>query len=423
MSRRSLIAVVVVVLIAALGAVGRWYEVHHAAPEALSSNLAVRVTSGNDRGPGTLREALYIVATAPTAAAIVLEVPRVTLQTPLPPLVNARGIHISTQGRTTEIDARALPSGPVLDVAAANAMIEGLLIRGCPGTAILLRARRFRLSATTVHSCDVGVDVAENATDVLLERNRFVEDRVGIRFAASVTNSAVVGNAFQASRDAGLWAVRSEADNGAAPISVHDNHFRQDHTGMVSGNVALLIERNDLTGEQEAAIHLVGPGAVIRGNTVTGGAAAPATGAGPSGQDMGIVAENTRGLIIESNEIDGVGAYGILMRNSANALIRANRMHSCAFGMAFVLGNASSPSTAVDNTIIEPRFNGIDVIGDSPILRHNQVVQPHNLALHVENYQPPDGALVRATPFLEGNSFSLSEATVAARQPSQHPTQ
>jgi hypothetical protein len=91
--------------------------------------------------------------------------------------------------------------------------------------------------------------------------------------------------------------------------------------------------------------------------------------------------------------------------------------------MAFVLGDTTAPSTAVDNTIIEPRFNGIDVIGDSPILRHNQVVQPHNLALHVENYQPPGGALVRAAPFLEGNSFSSNETTVAARQPSARPTQ
>ncbi|HTV52686.1 MAG TPA: right-handed parallel beta-helix repeat-containing protein [Steroidobacteraceae bacterium] len=408
MARRSLIAVVVVVLLAALGVLGRWYEQQHAARESLSSNVAVHVTSGNDRGPGTLREALFIVATAPAAASIVLDVAKVSLESPLPPLVNGRGIHISARAAGTELDAHALGSGAVLDVAAPNATIEGLLIRGCPGAGILLRAARFRLQGTTIQSCDVGVEVAENASDVLLEHNRFSEDRVGVRFASSIADSSVSGNTFHASRDAGLWAVRSEPDTGSVAINVHDNRFQQDHTGIVTGNVSLIIERNELSGAQEAALHLVGPGAVIRNNTIVGGAG------------MGIIAENTRGTVIEGNEIDGVSAYAILLRNSANALIRANRIQSCAYGMAFVLGNAGSPSTAVDNIVLEPRFNGIDVIGDSPILRHNQVVQPHALALHVEDYQAPDGHTVHAAPFLEGNSFSAA-ATVARRAPSAEP--
>jgi parallel beta-helix repeat protein len=123
---------------------------------------------------------------------------------------------------------------------------------------------------------------------------------------------------------------------------------------------------------------------------------------------MGIVAENARGAVIDDNELEGLGAYGVMVRGSGNTLVRANRLHNCGYGLAFVLGDARSASTAVENTIIEPKFNGIDVIGDSPILRRNQVLRPHAYALHVEDFQPPGGQKVRAQPFLDNNNFGNS---------------
>src|ERR1700691_6649360 len=106
---------------------------------------------------------------------------------------------------------------------------------------------------------------------------------------------------------------------------------------------------------------------------------------------MGVVAENARGAIIDLNEIDGFAAYGIMARGSADTLLRNNRVHNCGYGIAFVLGDANAPSTAVENIIIEPKFNGIDVVGDSPILRKNQVSRAHALALHEIGLQPSGG--------------------------------
>src|SRR5205085_953439 len=175
----------------------------------------------------------------------------------------------------------------------------------CRAAAILLRAAHFHLQSSTIESCDVGVDVAENASNVLLEHNRFANDRVGVRFTAANRDTVVAGNSFIQDKVAGLWAVRGDAGaRGAAAITV-----------------------------------------------------------------------------------------------------RANRVHNCGYGIAFVLGDPAHPSTAVDNTIIEPKFNGIDVIGDSPILRHNQVLQPHLFALHVVDFRQPGAQNVRSQPLLEGNNF------------------
>ena len=295
--------------------------------------------------------------------------PKINLETALPALVNGHGVRLVAQPPGAQIDAQALNAGPVLDISGPNTSIEGITISNCPGAAILVRAVRFRLSASTIDSCDVGVEVAENASDTLLERNHFVKDRLGVRFAASGHNSAVANNEFAENKDAGLWAVRSAPDSHDDAIGIHDNKFTEDGIGIVAGNIPVLVERNDFINAHEVGVHVVGAGAVIRGNRINGGAS------------MGIVVENARGAIIDNNELEGIAAYGVMVRGSANTLVQGNRLHNCGYGLAFVLGDAHGASTAVDNTIIEPKFNGIDVIGDSPILRRNQVLRAHALRI------------------------------------------
>jgi Right handed beta helix region len=407
--RRSIVAIGVFVLLGVLAALGRWYETHQSKPQrAAEKTVLVHVTNGGDRGPGTLREALFIVAAATGPTSISIEVPNISLETALPAFVNGNGVSLVGQASGAQIDAKALNSGPVLDISGPNTSIEGITIKNCPAAAILVRAVRFRFSLSTIDSCDVGVEVAENASDTLLERNHFLKNRLGVRFGASGHNSAVASNEFTGDKDAGLWAVRSAPDSRDDVIGIHDNKFTEDRAGIIAGNIPVVVERNDFINDHEAAVHLVGAGGVIRGNRINGGAS------------MGIVAEKARGAIIDDNELEGLTAYGVMIRGSSNTLVRANRLHNCGYGLAFVLGDAQSVSTAVDNTIIEPKFNGIDVIGDSPILRRNQVLRAHAYALHVEDFQPPNGQKVQSQPFLDNNNFGdspvrKSGATVAAQ--------
>jgi parallel beta-helix repeat protein len=411
-SRRIGVAIgVLAVLVIAAGLVW-WYQLTRAAPGPGEQEVTAIVSNGDDRGPGSLREALFVVASAKEPATISIQTQRIVLETVLPPIVTTHGVKIvvADSAAGVLIDAAALKNNAVLDVAGPNVSIEGVTIRNCSGTAILLRAERFRLTASTIQDCDVGIDIAENATEALLERNRFARNRVGVRFAAATRNSSVVKNEFSAHKDAALWAVRSTPDGGSSPITVRDNRFSDDRAGMVVGNVSVLVERNEIINAREAAVHVVGAGATIRGNRITGGAA------------MGIVAENARSIVIENNELDGLSAYGIMVRGSGNTLVRNNRMHNCGYGMAFVLGAAGeAPSTAVANTIIQPRFNGIDVVGDSPVLRQNQVLRPHARALHVEDFQPPNGAKVQSRPFLDNNQFGAPDTAVATGEPAPAP--
>jgi parallel beta-helix repeat protein len=405
---RSILAVTLLLGLGAMAAAGRWYDLQRAKRPAPSTQKSVmaHVTNAGDRGPGTLREAIFLIAGATGPTTISIEVPTIKLETALPAFVNSHEVKLVGQAAGAQIDAQALNQGPVLDIAGPNISIEGITIQNCPAIAILVRAVHFRLSSSVVQSCDVAVEVADNASDTLLEHDKFVKDRVGVRFGASGRNSVVASNEFIEDKDAGLWAVRSAPDSRDEVIGIRDNKFVENGNAIVAGNIPVMVERNDFINSHEAAIHVVGAGASLRGNRIDGGAS------------MGIVGENARGAVIEDNELEGLTAYGIMLRGSSNILIRANRLHNCGYGLAFVLGDPHNVSTAVDNTIIEPKFNGIDVIGDSPNLRRNQVLRAHAYALHVEDFQPPSGQKVTSQPFLDNNNFGLSPvngATAAAR--------
>jgi parallel beta-helix repeat protein len=401
-SRRSIISIGVFALLGVFVALGYWYQSRQVAPGEAANSAPVNVTSGSDRGPGSLREALFIAAAADGEVTISVQVPKIKLGTTLPPLANAHGIRLTAAEQGVEIDGSALQSGPVLDVAGANVAIEGFRISNCKAAGILLRAERFRLQSSTIQSCDVGVDVAVNANHVLIERNRFEKNRVGVRFGASNRNTIVVKNEFAEHSDAGIWAVRREPDRRGSAIGIRENRFTKERIGILTANVSVVIERNELLDSGEAAIQLMGGGAIARGNRISGGAA------------MGLVAENAHGAVIEDNEFDGLAAYGIMLKGSADTLVRGNRIHNSGYGLAFVLGNAGNPSSAIDNTIIEPRFNGIDVIGDSPVLRGNRVLRPRTLALKVTDYESKDRPKVSSQPFLEGNNFDAGGTVIAA---------
>jgi len=392
-----------------LGFVGlsRWYGPLRSAPVLNSARLTFKVVADGDSGPGSLREALFAADAASGPAIISVEVDHVVLETALPPIVNARGVEIVGPTAGVELDAHAVPAGAaVLDIDADNAAISRVAIRHCGGAAVLVRARRFHLTDSTIEGCEVGVEVAGNAAEVALERNHFNADRVAIRFSAASRNSQVVRNEFSGSGDAALWLVASQWNGSAdAAIGIHDNQFNGDRAGVVLGNVPALLEHNDFTAMREAAVHVVGEGAVIRNNRVLSGAAS------------GFVVENARGVLIESNDLAHLDGYGVLMRGTADGLLRLNRIHSCAYGLAFVLGVPQKPSTATDNTLIDLKYDGIDVVGDSPVLKGNQVLQARLVPLRVQDFTQPNGQIVHSQPLLDRNSFQTATTTLATQAP------
>ena len=72
--------------------------------------------------------------------------------------------------------------------------------------------------------CDVGVDIAENASGTLIERSHFLQDRIGVRFAAAGRDSAVADNEFSQDKDAGCLG---RAQRRRIPRRCHRNTRQQ----------------------------------------------------------------------------------------------------------------------------------------------------------------------------------------------------
>lgn len=410
MKARHIWIALVVLVLGAFVVLARWYAPRRVQPALSAQSLTLQVVTGADRGAGSLREALFTADAAASPANIQIRVPEITLQSALPPLVNPHGMRISVGDGAgpggVRIDAHAVnPATPVLDVDAEGTVISNLIIQGCAGTAILVRAGRFTLNGSTISSCDVGVEIATSGGRIALERNRLQMDRIGVRFTAPSPDTQLVKNEFDAN-DSGLWMVSSQTTAGSptsGTFGVHDNRFVADHTDIVVGNLPVLIEQNEFDTVREAAVHVVGADAVIRRNRISTGSAG------------GIVVENANGTIIQDNELDHLQGYAILLRGSSDALISGNRIQSCAYGMAFVLGDPRRPDTAVNNTIIDLKYDGIDIIGDSPILRSNHVLQARVMPLHVADFTPPQGPRVHSQPLLESNFLQPGAAEEAMR--------
>ncbi len=390
-------------LLAGLAALGSRHGGPHAKPAPRAGPMHTVVSSGADRGPGTLREALYKAAGAPGRATIDIRADTIELKTALPPLVNPHGIDITAGNQHTQIDAHQLGGGPVFDVDAAHSSIVGITIRNCPAAAILVRAGDFRLDSATIESCDVGIDAAENTAGIELQNNQLINDRLGVRFAAARSGMTVVGNRFDGDSGAGIWAVRGVPDPATVPaIAVRGNQFHNNRIGIVAGNLPMVIERNLFTDAQESAIHVIGAGVTVSANHVS------------RGTSMGIVAENARATVVTNNDLDHLGAYAIFVRGSSGTLIKDNRISSGGYGMAFILGDAAHPNIAVGNLIVDQRYDGIDVLGESPVLRDNRILQAKSMAIRVENFKPPDRAQVIAHPFLDGNVVTAAGAALGA---------
>jgi hypothetical protein len=398
--RRSIISVIVVLMLAGFVMLAHWYGLRHTTPMLRPAILTLNVTQGGDSGPGSLREALFAADTANSASDIVIGVNSIALESALPPIVNPHGIQIEALPAGVEIDAHAVGQAtPVFDINAEHASITGVKIRHCPGSAVLVRAAQFRLSASSIDGCDVAVEIAGNAGDLAIERNRFLNNHIGVRFSTSSRDTVIVKNEFDGNSTAGIWLVASQPHSGAEPISVHVNQFRNGPTGVVLGNIAAVLEHNEFDSMREAAVHVVGADAIVRENHISNGAAA------------GIVVEDARGGVIQGNHLEHLEGYGILLRGSSDVLVRANRIQSCGYGLGFVLGDPHRPNTATDNALLDLKYNGIDVVGESPILRHNQVLQARAMPLHVQDFQAPNGQTTRAQPLLDKNSFQLPSAS------------
>ncbi len=366
-------------------------------PAAAEDRVAdeIVVTSAEDRGEGSLREAIFAADTVRGRVRIVVRAPVIRLKSPLPPLVNPDGISLEAGSQGVQLDLALVTSAPAIEVLGANSQIVGIAMVNAPGAAIRVAAPDFRLAAARITGCADGVRVNAGAARVSIVNTHFEDNGVAIRLEAVEPGMAVRENRFSGNRDAAIWAVLAGATpEPTAGVAITGNQFDSDRLSIVAGNAPVRIERNEFTRIRESAIVMLGSGIVVRGNQVR------------DGVGSGIVAHGAPRSLIEGNELSGNRSLAMLVRGSGGSTVRANRIYGNGYGMAFVLGDGADPVMVSDNAVLSQRYDGIIVIGDSPVIRGNRTLHNGQAGVRVLDLSSRNAATILATPYLEANTMA-----------------
>jgi parallel beta-helix repeat protein len=376
-----------------LAAAAPWLE--RLRPLSIGERAAsdVHVTSGEDRGIGSLREAIFMADRADRRVRILIQVPLITLGDPLPPIINPKGVSIEARAGNARLDATNVGAGAVLDVSAPDTVISGVEVYGAREQAILLRNGGARLTNVILRKSQTGIYVVEGVADLTVSQSLFDGNAVGIHVDSHTDGVRVVDNRFQRHLNAAIWSVAPpRPDLGtSAPISIVGNRFERDRASVVLINAAARLERNTFVGARTAAMLLDGAAAVIRSNHIR------------SGLGFGISAESLDHSVISDNEIDHNCAGGILVRNSQNTHLLSNRLYTNGYGIVMVLGAVRSPNTVADNLIVRQVEDGLYIIGASPRIQRNRLMQNRRAGLRLSSLLAVGTPAVGSEPFVEAN--------------------
>lgn len=360
-------------------------------PPELRAGTTLVVISGRDSGGGTLREAIATAARHEGAVRIVINPARITLLSPLPPLVNAAGVVLDARGSHCEIDAGAVGDFPALQVMSPRSTIAGLQVRNARGSAILVRAAGVTLREVTVRDSADGI-VLSGARGAVVERSLFERNTNGVRIDGTSPGAVVRGCTFRLHDGAGVWAVHGTSVP-ASGLRIENNSFRNDRASLVLVNLGAVVTRNDIRGAVENGMHLMQTRSVVRSNRVLGG------------EGNGITADRADNLLLERNEVDRNGGVGILVRSCRNATVQRNLVYGNAYGIASVFGDGGTANVIAENVIMTQRIDGVYLIGSSPLLRANRILQNGSAAARVLDFVPWSGARIRSDPRFDANTI------------------
>lgn len=375
-------------------------------PPERKAYSAFIVTSQADGGIGSLREALLDANRAPGRARIECRTDRITLETPLPPLINPYGLVIDARPGSCIINARGVDTVAVLEVHSPHSIIAGLTVTGASGAAVLVRSNAVHLDDLLLRQNDTGVLIAEGTSKLVIENSEFVANRLGISLSGNTAGLAITDNRFRAHETAALWAVAAKPPPATATVEVHiaNNQFMDDMLSAVFINVPVRIEKNQFTRIETAAVYATGPGIVIQGNRMT------------QGTMFGIYADAVSNAVIEHNEVDANGAGGILIRYSESSTLRDNRLYRNRYGIIILFGDHSAPNLVLDNLVFSQSADAIYILGSSPVVQANRVRDSGQAALRIVDLIAQNGDDHRAEPVIKQNTFEKNTIDTPVRE-------
>jgi hypothetical protein len=365
-----------------------WLERHrHSLTTGGAAGPEFLVTSPFDRGPGSLRSALFAALRSDGPSIVVIRPETLVVQNPLPPLAGIRQVTVRSEHNRAEIDASALAGVPLFDVRAQSATFDNIAIRGAEVAGIrAVGEGELTLSRVRISESAVGVGIGGDVR-VTLTAGELTGNRIGVELLGG-GRASIADTFFKDQRDAGVWMVRALS---AEPSEAHvtDSTFEGGRYGLVLGNADTRVTGGAIRGFSADGIIALGGRLEVSGVRMS------------DARGSGIRATGAESVVIEHNEIHDVRGLGILLQAAAYALVDDNQLYRNGYGIA-TLTSAPAAVKLSNNLLIAQDIDGVVVLGDSPLVMGNRALRNGFAGIRIFNLSAP-GLYSKAAPLLVDN--------------------
>ena len=355
----------------------------------------IDVTSRSDRGPGSLRAALFTAMKAPHPVTISLGVDVIDIEVPLPPIAAAGTTIIGTADGPTLLrrSAANTSNSGLLQLAADGIGIHHVAIDagGAPG--ITVRADRARLDTISITNSSAAID-GYDSRELVIQSSDFFANETGIRLAGSRATATISGNRFRDNRQSAIWvALATENPDADSDVRIHDNRFAGGRNAVVAVNVRADIRGNRVSRFSHAGISLLDARASVVSNQVM------------DSQGIGIHVSRLRNSAVIDNEVARNEQVGILIVDAHGLQVDRNQVYQNGYGIAAV-GLQPIDASVRQNTLSSQVIDGLISIGESPYIDGNHSIENRQAGIRIMNLVRPGQPTIAAEPRLANNTLS-----------------
>jgi hypothetical protein len=365
------------------------------------------VTSAQDAGPGTLRDAILAADRLSTHCQIVVKVPRIVIESALPALINPHGVELEAAPGAGTIDADRETKGSAIEVKGTGSILTGLHVLNAHGYGILIDASGVQLAAVTVQDSKVGIMLGSGASGTIVHDSLLEQDETGLSAEPGIRHVTLANDIFRLNTRAGLWFVgaaapsRGDPPGAAAPpplIRVLNTVFEKNATGAVLANEACLMQKDHFI-DNETALTVLGGAATIEGSEIRGSAA----------DAVSVI--SGRSVVLEGNTLVDNKATALMVRDS-DVSIGTNTVARNGVGLVLIGGPGGFTPLIKGNRITDNRGDGIMLIGGALLLEDNQVLSNRGAGLRPLDFVAGSTSR-KADPRSSGNVFHANGVDVA----------
>ncbi|MDX1516216.1 MAG: right-handed parallel beta-helix repeat-containing protein [Woeseiaceae bacterium] len=390
--RRDIATWVPLLLLAVLGAlagIGNILQSEFGSRSADGVADQLVVTSRSDRGPGSLRTALFTAMKAPQPVTIRLDVDVVDVYVPLPPIAVDGLKIVGDAANRTVLRRHAGDDGddvPLLRIIADDVSLRGFDVDGGAGTALRVTGSGFSAVELGIVNSGVGIDSVD-VDEVEFRHCRFASNDIALRLSGRGTRATIADSDFHENIDAAVWIVFT-GDSGS--VRLFDNTIRGGRDGVVAVNSEIDIRGNFVGNFSRSGLSLSDAVATVSDNRLM------------NSRGIGISAARLTNSVIIGNEISRNDQIGVLIVDANGLRVDRNEIYNNGYGIAAV-GLKPISASLKNNTLVGQSIDGLVAIGESPVIDGNRALRNRQAGIRILDLVLPDQPVIEALPQLANN--------------------